>query len=163
DQHAAAIAERAMDAVAVACRENADDAGAFGDEFAAVADAGGSGNMAQADDAGAKAQHGLERELAFGFFAYFRWIVARMVAVKNDAGADHVGPGFWAAGDGGAVGEMHDAGVDAELAHALEGDEKVFFLLARLFAVGCRCEGFGRREMRHDAAEAQICGFRELS
>src|ERR1700687_1878688 len=86
-----------------------------------------------------------------------------MIAVENHTGSHHVSPTLRARSDGGAVGHVHDAGVDAELAQALQRGEKILFLLARLLTLRRRREGFGGSEVRHYAAEAKMFAFGELA
>jgi len=86
-----------------------------------------------------------------------------MIAVKNHAGAHHVSPTLRARSDGGAIGHVHDAGIDAELAQALQRGEKTLFLLARLLALRRRRERFGGSEVGHYAAEAKMFAFCELA
>ncbi len=65
--------------------------------------------------------------------------------------------------DSGAVGQVHDARVDAQLAQALQRHEEVLFLLAGLLALRRRGERLRGRQVRQDAAEAQVPALRQLS
>ena len=76
----------------------------------------------------------MTRQARFDFGALVYRVVAGMIAIKDGAGADHVGPGFGTRGDGGAVGEVHDAGIDAERPETIERGVETLFLLAGLFA-----------------------------
>ena len=134
EQDGATIAKRAVDAVAVASREDGDARGALGDERFVVADPGAGGDLANADDARAQAQHRFDREALFDLRAQVYGVVAGMIAIKDGAGADHVGPSFGTGGDGGAIGEMYDARIDAERTETIERGVETLFLLAGLFA-----------------------------
>src|SRR5271166_2893800 len=85
-----------------------------------------------------------------------------MITVENRAGADHVGPGFRAGGDGGAVGDVQDAGIGAERAETINGGIKTVELLLGLMADGGGGENFGRGEMREGADEREALAPGEL-
>src|SRR5260370_2166196 len=158
---AAAVTERAVNAVAVAGREHGDYGRPRRYEFCAIANTGAGGNAAQAYDARAQAHHRLQRQAALGFGLLLRRIVAGMIAVKNYAGADHVSPTLRARSNGGAVGQMHDAGVDAESAQAIERGVEGSLLLEGLLALRRARAGFGGGEVRHEAPEPEVLAFRE--
>src|SRR6266436_6596706 len=160
---AAAVTKRAVNAVAIAGGENRDHGRTLRSEFCSVAHTGTGGNAAQANDARAQAHHRLQRQAAFRFWALLRRVVAGMIAVKNDAGAHHISPTLRARGDGGAIGHVHDASVDTELAQSVERVVEALFLLESLLAFRRRRERFGGSEVRHYAAESQMFAFCELA
>src|SRR5579859_5038862 len=86
-----------------------------------------------------------------------------MVAVENRAGAHHVRPAFRARNDGGAVGEMHQAGIDAERAQAVERGVEAFFLFLRLPADGVVREHSRRREVGKNAGKLEMLALRKLA
>src|SRR5579859_215689 len=162
-QHAAFIAERAMNPVAVARGENRDARRARGDEFFVVAHSGAGGDIANADDASAQTHHHFERQARFDFRPLLDGVVARMVAVQYRARPDHIGPGFGACGNRGAVGEVYDAWVDAERTKAIQRGIKTLFLLVRLFSGARVSQDFGGCKVREHAAEFQMLALRELA
>src|SRR4029077_4010591 len=92
DQYAAAVAQRAVDAVAVTCGEYSDHRRALSHELRAISDARACRNAPQADDARPQAHHWFQRQLFLGFLALLRWVVAWVISIQNHAGANHVGP-----------------------------------------------------------------------
>src|SRR5690242_17576551 len=163
NQNAAAIAERTVNAVAVTGGEDGDARGTLGDESFVVADARPNGNVADIDDARAQAHHRLDGKKRLNFRAPLGGIVAGMIAVQNRAGTNHVGPGVGTRGDGGAVGEMHDAGIDPESTESIERGVKALFLLTGLLSRARAGKNLGRGEMREDPAQFQMLAFCELS
>ena len=86
-----------------------------------------------------------------------------MIAIEKRTGTHHVRPGFGTRGDGGAVGDVGDAGIGAEFAQAVECEVKAIELLARLMAeLGVR-ENFGRGEMRERANHFHVFALGELA
>ena len=55
-----------------------------------------------------------------------------MIAVEDRAGPHHVPPGGWTADDRGAIGHVHDAGIESQRTHAGQRRFECFFLLDRL-------------------------------
>src|ERR1700745_1236435 len=86
-----------------------------------------------------------------------------MIAVQNHTGAHHVSPTLRARGNRGAVGHVHDASIDAELAQVFHRGEEALFLLARLLALRRWRECFRRSEVGHYAAETKMFAFCELA
>src|ERR1700730_12768850 len=124
-----------MNTVTVSGRQDGDDGGPLWRKSCAIAYAGAGGNATQTDDARPQTHHWLQRQAALRLLALFRRIVAGMIAVENHAGAHHVSPAFRARGNGGAVGHVHDAGIDAEFAEVAKRGVKVFFLIQSLLAL----------------------------
>src|SRR5438445_8260242 len=146
------VAERAMNAVAIAGGEQSNPGRPRRNELRIVSHALPRGNVAQADDSRAQTHDRLQRQLALGLFAQLRRIVARMIAIQNRAGPDHVRPGFRTRSDRGAVCKMHDAGIDAEFFEPIQRGVKPLFLLSGL-APGDRIQKYSRRsKMSEDAA-----------
>src|SRR6476646_779992 len=108
--------------------------------------------MANINDARAEAHYWTKRQLSFGLAAALDRIVARMVAIENRAGTNHVRPGFWTRSDGGAVGHVNDAGIDSESAKTFDGAVKTLFLLNGLLS-DRTFKDFGRGKVREDAFE----------
>src|SRR5215467_1733669 len=157
-ENVAVVAERAVDAVAITCREDRDPRRASGYESGIVAHALAGRNVADADDPGTKTHDRPERKLLFRLRAAFDGIVAGMVAVENGPGTHHVGPGLGTRRDGGAVGEVNEAGVDTERAETVDRAVKALFLLAGLRGDRAR-EDFGRGKVGEDALQLEALAF----
>src|SRR5215472_17641500 len=124
DIDTAAIAKGAMDAVAVTGRQYRHERRTLGHPAGVVADARAGGDRANIEKSRAQAHHRAESERGFVFGTQIERIKARMVAVEDRTGPDHVGPGFGAGGNRSAVGDMNDARGDAECPEAVRGGEK---------------------------------------
>src|SRR5256885_6099635 len=156
------VAKRAMNAVAIAGGEQSNPGRPRRNELRIVSHALPSRNIAKTDDARAQTHDRFQRQLALRLFTQLRRIVAWMIAVQDRSGPDHVRPGLRTRSDRGAVREMYDAGIDAELFEPIQRGVEPFFLLARL-AHGNRIQKYSRRsKMSEDAAQLQVLTFRKL-
>src|SRR5256885_11833924 len=84
------VAERAMNAIAIAGGEQSNPGRPRRDELRVVPHALPRRNIAKTDDARAQTHDRLQRQLALGLFAQLRRIVAWMIAVQDRSGPDHV-------------------------------------------------------------------------
>src|SRR5215469_6747002 len=151
-----------MDAVAIAGGQHANKRRALRNKRRVVADSRTCRHTAQMDDFAPQAHHRLERQEPLRFLAPVHGIVARMVAIQNRPGPHHVRPGLWTRDDGGAIGEMDQARIDAQAAQWVERRVEALLLFPRLLAGGGVGENFRRREVGKDARELEVPAFADL-
>src|SRR5229473_2217353 len=161
-QHAPAISQRTVNAVAVPRRQHADARRPLGHKRRVVTYSLALRNMAQADNPRTEAHHRLQRQPRFRFFAFFRRIVARMVAIENRSWPHHVRPRLRPRHDGRAVRQVHNSRINPQRAQPLERRVKTLFLFACLLANSGIRENFRGSKVRENPSKLQMFAFPQL-
>src|SRR5208283_5478070 len=114
------IAQRAMHPIVITRGNNRDPRGTLGNPTGVVAHAFTRSHRSDVNDARAQAHYRAQRKFGFVLSPPFGGIKAWMVAIENRAWPYHVCPGFRPCRDGRAVGEVDQAGLNAQGAEACD-------------------------------------------